>query len=59
MRQSRMNKVKALHGMSSDMSSNVFWMSLEEAKRAIGDKYEFLADRYDKPVRKVAPKYKA
>jgi hypothetical protein len=25
----------------------VFWMSLEEAKRAIADKYEFLAARYE------------
>ncbi|HSH31616.1 MAG TPA: hypothetical protein VK963_03030 [Candidatus Saccharimonadales bacterium] len=26
---------------------DVFWMSLEEAKQAINDKYEFLVDRYE------------
>ena len=58
MGQSRMNKVKTLNGMSGDMSSNVFWMSLEEAKRAIGDKYEFLADRYEQKRKKPITKHK-
>lgn len=28
--------------------ADVFWMSLEEAKKAIADKYEFLAERYER-----------
>ncbi len=59
MAQSRMNKIKALHGMANDTSSGVFWMSLEEAKLAIGDKYEFLADRYERRYQKPVVKRKA
>lgn len=42
----RGQKLKSL-GYQSRSDSEVFWMSLEEAKRAIADKYEFLADRYE------------
>jgi hypothetical protein len=58
MSQSRVNKIKAIHGMSSDTSASVFWMSLDEAKKAIGEKYEFLADRYEKRYRKAMVKRK-
>jgi hypothetical protein len=34
--------------------STIFYMSLEEAKAAIMDKYEFLADRYEQQY----PKHK-
>ncbi len=30
------------------MEADVFWMSLEEAKQAISDKYEYLAERYER-----------
>ena len=43
---SRGRKVKALG--KSQQDTEVFWMSLEEAKRAIADKYEFLAERYER-----------
>ena len=43
---SRGNKVKSLDRNQRD--TEVFWMSLEEAKRAIADKYEFLAERYER-----------
>jgi hypothetical protein len=35
-----------------DQGEAVFWVSLEEAKRAIADKYEFLASRYERQERK-------
>jgi hypothetical protein len=41
---SRGQKVKSTTRSDVD----VFWMSLEEAKRAIADKYEFLAERYER-----------
>jgi len=37
-----------------DQASDVFYMSLEEAKQAIADKYEFLAERYEQKF----PKHK-
>lgn len=43
---SRGRKVKSLS--NGREGSDVFWMSLEEAKQAINDKYEFLVDRYDR-----------
>jgi hypothetical protein len=46
---SRGRKVKNL-----SQEGEVFWMSLEEAKRAISDKYEFLVDRYDRQKPKKA-----
>lgn len=57
MGQSRGEKVKALHGRNVEGES-VFWMSLEEAKLAIADKYEFLADRYDRRFSKAVVKQK-
>ncbi len=38
----------------SEGDSTVFFMSMEEAKAAILDKYEFLADRYEQQY----PKHK-
>ena len=32
----------------AEMEADVFWMSLEEAKQAISDKYEYLAERYER-----------
>ncbi|HSX14553.1 MAG TPA: hypothetical protein VLE72_01405 [Candidatus Saccharimonadales bacterium] len=46
MSKSRGRKIKTINAGRSD--SDVFWMSLEEAKRAIADKYEFLAERYER-----------
>ncbi|MBW3538312.1 hypothetical protein KY386_02360 [Candidatus Parcubacteria bacterium] len=46
MAKSRGRKVKSLS--NGREGSDVFWMSLEEAKQAINDKYEFLVDRYDR-----------
>lgn len=42
----RSRKIKATSAGRPD--NEVFWMSLEEAKRAIADKYEFLAERYER-----------
>lgn len=42
---SRGRKIKAL-GRGDE--ENVFWMSLDEAKRMIADKYEFLAEQYER-----------
>jgi hypothetical protein len=44
MGKSRGQKVKSTQKKEE---SDVFWMSLEEAKQAISDKYEFLVDRYE------------
>lgn len=46
MSKSRGRKIKATSTGRPD--NEVFWMSLEEAKRAIADKYEFLAERYER-----------
>ena len=47
MGRSRIRKIKSASGLDSTESNDVFYMSLEEAKRAIADKYEFLAERYE------------
>jgi hypothetical protein len=48
MGRSKTRKIKATTGsMDGQGSQDVFYMSLEEAKRAISDKYEFLAERYE------------
>ena len=57
MSQSRTSKVKTIRAAGGE-SDNVFWMSLDEAKRAISDKYEFLADRYERKSHKVLLKHK-
>ena len=41
---SRGSRVKGLGKSDPD----IFYMSLDEAKRAITDKYEFLVDRYER-----------
>lgn len=46
MSRSRGRKLKSLVAKQSEYS-DVFFMSLDEAKRAIGEQYEFLADRYE------------
>jgi hypothetical protein len=56
---SRIRKIKSTpqpQGSNSSMEgdSTIFYMSLEEAKAAIMDKYEFLADRYEQQY----PKHK-
>jgi len=48
MGRSRGQKVKSNDRAEAD----IFWMTLEEAKSAIADKYEFLVDRYEKPISK-------
>lgn len=50
MGQSKGKKVKQLGVQSGDR--DVFWMSLEEAKQAIADKFAFLEENYDKSRRK-------
>jgi hypothetical protein len=44
MGRSRGQKVKSTDRAEAD----IFWMTLEEAKQAIGDKYEFLVDQYER-----------
>jgi hypothetical protein len=54
---SRIRKIKASpqpQQSQSEGDSTVFFMSLEEAKAAIMDKYEFLAERYEQQY----PKHK-
>lgn len=46
----RGRKVKALGISRGDQ--DIFWMSLEEAKKAIADKYDYLVDRLEKPKSK-------
>ena len=46
---SRGRKVKDLNQKGE---ADIFWMSLEEAKQVIGDKYDFLADRFERKTRK-------
>ena len=55
MGRSRIRKIKSTN-LNQDRrdGQDVFYMSLEEAKRAISDKYEFLADRYEQQF----PKHK-
>ena len=55
---SRIRKIKSQtqpqQASQSEGDSTVFYMSMEEAKAAIMDKYEFLADRYEQQY----PKHK-
>jgi hypothetical protein len=46
----RGRKVKSL-GVYQE--GDIFWMSLEEAKRAIQDKYEGMVDRYERKMSKT------
>lgn len=46
MSKSRGQKVKAVG--ADRANADVFWLSLEEAKQAIADKYEVLAERYER-----------
>lgn len=45
MSHTRGRKLKAL---GQDRDNEVFYMSLEEAKNFIADKYEFLAERHER-----------
>jgi hypothetical protein len=53
---SRIRKIKSLNTQPVEQAAenDVFYMSLEEAKAAIADKYEHLADRYERKY----PKHK-
>jgi len=52
---SRIRKIRSnAANYQQDQTSDVFYMSLEEAKKAIADKYEFLAERYEQKF----PKHK-
>ncbi len=46
MAKSRMNKIKASVNLQDEYEP--FYMSLEEAKAAIVDKYDFLQERYER-----------
>jgi hypothetical protein len=50
----RMRKIKSVNTQTQQDTTDVFYMSLEEAKAAIADKYEFLAERYEQKF----PKHK-
>ncbi|MFI5240767.1 MAG: hypothetical protein ACHQUB_03620 [Candidatus Saccharimonadia bacterium] len=51
MSQSRGHKVKALNQKND---ADIFWMSLEEAKNAITDKFDYLTEKYEqKRAKKV------
>lgn len=54
MGRSRIRKIKSANTQAQSETNDVFYMSLEEAKAAIADKYEFLAERYETKF----PKYK-
>ncbi len=55
MGKSRIRKIRSnMADYQQDQASDVFYMSLEEAKQAIADKYEFLAERYEQKF----PKHK-
>ena len=54
MGRSRIRKIKSTNTQMTQDTSDVFYMSLEEAKAAIADKYEFLAERYEQKY----PKHK-
>lgn len=51
---SKFRKIKSINTQQVQEASDVFYMSLEEAKAAIADKYEFLAERYEEKF----PKHK-
>jgi hypothetical protein len=50
----RTRKIKSVNTQNQHDTADVFYMSLEEAKAAIADKYEFLAERYEQKF----PKHK-
>lgn len=55
MGKSRIRKIRTnTADYQQEQTSDVFYMSLEEAKQAIADKYEFLAERYEQKF----PKHK-
>ncbi len=55
MGRSRTQKIKRSHSPQPQVDvQDIFYMSLEEAKAALTDKYEFLADRYEQKF----PKHK-
>lgn len=55
MGQSRIRKIKSANVQSQQQDMyDVFYMSPEEARRALEQKYEFLAERYEQKF----PKYK-
>lgn len=54
MGRSRIRKIKAVNNQPQQGTQDIFYMSLEEAKAAIADKYEFLAERYEQKF----PKHK-
>ena len=55
MGKSRIRKIRSNTAeYQQEQASDVFYMSLEEAKQAIADKYEFLAERYEQKF----PKHK-
>ena len=54
MGRSRIRKIKAVNNQPQQGAQDIFYMSLEEAKAAIADKYEFLAERYEQKF----PKHK-
>ena len=54
MGRSRIRKIKPTTAQFQGDQDDIFYMSLEEAKQVIGDKYEFLADRYEQQF----PKHK-
>ena len=55
MGKSRIRKIRSnTSDYQFEQSADVFYMSLEEAKQAIADKYEFLAERYEQKY----PKHK-
>jgi hypothetical protein len=51
---SRTQKMKINNPQPQTGAQDIFYMSLEEAKAALTDKYEFLADRYEQKF----PKHK-
>ncbi len=51
---SKTRKIKAINAQPPQAGAEVFYMSLEEAKAVIADKYEFLAERYEEKY----PKHK-
>ncbi len=55
MGKSRIRKIRSnTSEYQQEQAADVFYMSLEEAKKAIADKYEFLAERYEQKF----PKHK-
>lgn len=50
MSKSRGHKVKGL----AKEREEVFWMTLDEAKQALAEQYEFLAERYERRYPKPA-----